>query len=112
MEYKYKGHSVKVNEVNVPPEPPPAPAHGNPLILFPNYIMFRNVGRAKATFFSYCRHEPDFWAAVKRHLLSSDLEFEFDAEKNTGWILGQGIRCFGRFEVMEHVPGEPVPCQK
>lgn len=106
MVVRYSGKAIDVKEVNPPGEPPPR--HGNPLILFPNHIMFRDVGRSRATFFSYCRHEADFWQAVKRHLLSNDLEFEFDGEKNTGWILGQGIRCFGRFEVMEHRPeGDP-----
>lgn len=60
-------------------------------------FLFFDLGRNKAKFQASLNGESDFWNAIRPHLMSNDLEFDFDDGENQGFIWA-GFRCVGKFE--------------
>ena len=78
------------------------------MTLFPGKIAFKDVGRSKASFTVEIKNERSFWAAVKKHLMSNDLEYFFDPATNQGEI-SAGFRTVGTFSrVLTHYEGAEI----
>lgn len=61
-------------------------------------IEFSNLGRAKVSKTVEIYGDADMWDAVKPHLMSNDIDWTFDTEKNEGKIYVGGFREVGQFK--------------
>lgn len=65
--------------------------------MFPGKFQFKNLGGSKATFQANIKSEKSFWAYVGKYLMSHDIDWTFDIDKNEGKIYVGGFREVGQF---------------
>lgn len=66
--------------------------------MFPNKITFVRVGRSRISYTKQIADQAEFFAAITPHLISKDLSYSYDLEKNQGLIFA-GFYKVGEFHV-------------
>ncbi len=65
-------------------------------------VKFINIGRKSANFEAECEEFTYEWlvSKVKRHLMSRNIDIEWDDDKLESGNIYAGCHCVGRFEVL------------
>lgn len=94
----------QVVQVTVPNENHGHPPRLTPPIMgdiFPNWFYFKEVGRNRSCFSRYVENVDDFWKYVSNHLMSSEVEFQFNSCENRGWLVVGALRVVGTFYIID-----------
>ena len=67
--------------------------------------LFVDIGRHKAQFEAEIRNEDDVERAVRPHLMSREIEWEYDGARNAGRVFA-GFRQVGTFTRLDSLAGE------
>lgn len=73
--------------------------------MFPDKITFVRVGRSKVSYTKDIENKEAFFAAIQPHLISEDLSYSYDKEKNQGLIFA-GFYKVGEFYIQGASGGE------